>query len=167
MIFSCLSKNCFDVNEIQIAFSSANKNVFLFPSFHFIYFCLDIATATPIIIPRIAKMMKAMINFILIFFHHIFFFNSLAFLLKTPACCCNSSAAFSMVSSFTQFCKAMSTFSCMTIFTLSTFFCTAANLSTSARLSNFWHLFMSKLAETLSRARSLAVRALSPYLAEN
>ena len=46
-------------------------------------------------------------------------------------------AALSMDSSLTQFCSAMSTLIGTTSLTVSTFFATAANLSTSLRLSNF------------------------------
>lgn len=125
------------------------------------------------------------------FFHHIFFFSSLAFRLNTPAWFWSSSnediyrdfirigsvydstrnsispAARSIVSNFTQFWSARSTFSCITSFTVSTFFVTDASLSTSSRLSYFWQIFWSRLPHVLSRALSFAMVAFSPALAEN
>lgn len=128
------------------------------------------------------------------FFHHIFFFSSLALRLNTPAwfwsssvekiyrdsircvCLCLrlkllwhliSPAARSIVSNLTQFWSARSTFSCITSFTVSTFFVTDASLSTSSRLSYFWQIFCSKLPHVLSRALSFAMVAFSPALAEN
>lgn len=76
-------------------------------------------------------------------------------------------AARSIVSNFTQFCRAKSTFSCMTSLTVSTFLVTEANLSTSDKLSYFWHIFCNKLPHVLSRELSFAVTAFSPAFAEN
>jgi hypothetical protein len=67
----------------------------------------------------------------------------------------------------TQFCKAKSTFSCITNLTESTFFDTAANLSISATLSYFSATFCNILPYDLSRALSLAVVALSAAFGPN
>lgn len=79
--------------------------------------------------------------------------------------CVFSPAARSIVSSLTTFFRASSTFSCMTSLTVSTFFVTDANLSTSERLSYFWQVFWSMLPQTLSKDLSLAVATLSPAFA--